>query len=550
MPRDARSSARPHRAGIAAGLIACVVAQGAPPAADRAPVAGHVVEQNQQAQRAPADARANEPSATAWWTPGDGKVLAPLATYRDAAGSVGVLNAAGPVDTAGHPFFEPIGRNGRACVTCHQPASGMSLSVEMIRHRWRETQGRDPLFAPVDGMNCPHLPADDPASHSLLLERGLFRIFLPWPPKAADGSGIDPEFGLEVVRDPTGCNTHPEYGLRAPHPMVSVYRRPRPVANLRYVTHQKFGVFSFIGKNGLPASRDPVTGEPSAMNLLADARQPTLATQAVEAAVTHLQFDGRLDAPRLDRIVEFERQLYAAQSWHVGAGDLMEPGGPPGLGVLNVSTGRDGLLGNNITNFVVPLGDGWKQPPSATDPAGDARARERESIARGHDVFMFRTFWIRDAMHLNTVGLGNPAKRTCATCHGMHMMGMDIANGWMDIGTTNLPHAREEPLNPWNDRRPQLPLFKVTCKPGVAPHPFLGRVIYTQDPGRALISGKCNDVGTVVMQQLRGLSARAPYFSNGSASNLREMVDFYDRRFDIGFTAQEREDLVHFLEAL
>ena len=125
-----------------------------------------------------------------------------------------------------------------------------------------------------------------------------------------------------------------------------------------------------------------------------------------------------------------------------------------------------------------------------------ARNRMRESIARGHDVFMFRTFWIRDAMHLNTVGLGNPAKRTCATCHGMHMMGMDVANGWMDIGTTNLPWAREEPLNPWNARKPLLPLFKVTCKAGVTPHPFLGSVIYTQDPGRALISGKCNDVGT------------------------------------------------------
>jgi hypothetical protein len=42
-------------------------------------------------------------------------------------------------------------------------------------------------------------------------------------------------------------------------------------------------------------------------------------------------------------------------------------------------------------------------------------------------------------MHLDSVGLGNPVKRTCATCHGMHMTGMDTANGRMDIGTTNLP---------------------------------------------------------------------------------------------------------------
>jgi hypothetical protein len=501
-------------------------------------VAGHVPEQNRQAQAAPAVEGSKEPSATAWWQPGDGKTLAEFAPYRDDFGSVGVLNADGAVATAGHPFFESIGRNGRACVSCHQPASGMSLSLEMIRRRWDETQGKDPLFAPVDGMDCPNLPAEDPKSHSLLLERGLFRIFLPWPPKAVDGSDIDPEFTLEVVRDPTGCNSHPEYGLHSANPMVSVYRRPRPVANLRYVTHQGFGVFAFIGKNGLPASRDPETGLPSAMNLLADARQPTLKTQAVEAAVTHLQFDGKLDDERLRRIVDFERQIYVAQSRHAAAGDLMEPNGPPGLGVRNVAAGRDGLLGNNITNYVIPFGGPWK---------GNAM---RESIARGQDVFMFRTFWIRDAMHLNTVGLGNPTKRTCATCHGMHMMGMDVANGWMDIGTTNLPWAREEPLNPWNPRKTRLPLFKITCKANVPPHPFLGRVFYTQDPGRGLISGKCNDVGTIVMQQLRGLSARAPYFSNGSANTLREVVDFYDRRFNIGYTDQEREDLINFLSAL
>ena len=513
-------------------------------------VGGHVPAQNREAQRAPTVATDNEPSATSWWTPGSGQPLAALATYRNAGGSVGVMNATGAVVTAGHPFFEPIGKNGRACVTCHQPANAMSLSVDMIRRRWDETQGRDPLFAPVDGMNCPHLPPGDPRSHSLLLERGLFRIFLPWPPRAADGSALEPEFTLEVVRDPGGCNTHPVHGMKSANPMVSVYRRPRPAANLRYVTHQGFGVFAFIGKNGLPASRDPETGLPSAMNLLADARQPTLKTQAVEAAITHLQFDGPLDPARLQRIADFERQLYAAQVRDDAAGDLMAADGPPGLGVRNVANGRDGLLGNNITNFVIPLGDSWKQLPASGDSVAAARDRARESIARGHDVFMFRTFWIRDAMHLNTVGLGNPAKRTCATCHGMHMMGMDVANGWMDLGTVNLPWAHEEPLNPWTERKPSLPLFKVTCKPGVPPHPFLGRVIYTQDPGRALISGKCNDVGAIVMQQLRGLAARAPYFSNGSAASLREMVDFYDRRFNIGFTGQERDDLVNFLDAL
>ena len=70
------------------------------------------------------------------------------------------------------------------------------------------------------------------------------------------------------------------------------------------------------------------------------------------------------------------------------------------------------------------------------------------------------------------------------------------------------------------------------------------------DPGRALVSGLCNDVGTIVMQQFRGLSARAPYFSNGTAATLRELVDFYDRRYNIGYSELEKQDLVAFLGAL
>ena len=53
-----------------------------------------------------------------------------------------------------------------------------------------------------------------------------------WPPKNADGSPKPVEFTIEVVRDPTGCNTSREYGLKSAQPTVSVYRRPRPAANL------------------------------------------------------------------------------------------------------------------------------------------------------------------------------------------------------------------------------------------------------------------------------------------------------------------------------
>jgi cytochrome c peroxidase len=70
------------------------------------------------------------------------------------------------------------------------------------------------------------------------------------------------------------------------------------------------------------------------------------------------------------------------------------------------------------------------------------------------------------------------------------------------------------------------------------------------DPGRALITGKRADIGKVKGPILRGLAARAPYFHNGSAATLLDVVNFYDQRFNIGFTEQDRRDLVAFLQTL
>jgi hypothetical protein len=487
-------------------------------------------------------------AAAEWWAPGDGRPLPAEAFYPNATGTLGILNTAGTLDTRNHPFFAPLGTNGRACVTCHQPQDAMALAVATVRERWAATGGQDPLFAAVDGRNCPNLPAGDPAAHSLLLTRGLVRVALPWPPRDAIGAPLPVEFTLEVVRDPTGCNIDAVYGLQSPRPTVSVYRRPRPVANTKYLTHNNFGVGPFIAKSGLPAVRDPDTGLPTSMNMMADARVTTLKAQAADAARTHLESRQGLSADQLQRLVAFEAQIYAAQARDTAAGALTD--GPPGFGPRNLAAATAGVLGNNTARYVFPLGDAWPAADGSGSAGAVAEEAGRAAIKRGHDVFMFRTFFIRDSMHLNSVGLGNPVKRTCSTCHGMHMTGMDVANGWMDIGTSNLPWAREAPRNPWTTESPQLPLFKVTCNADVPPHAFLGRVIYTQDPGRALVSGKCNDVGAIVMQQFRGLAARAPYFSNGSAATLRELVDFYDRRYAIGYSEQEKHDLVAFLGAL
>jgi hypothetical protein len=484
----------------------------------------------------------------------DKRVMAAKSRYPDAAGAVGVVLAGGPLNVAQHPFFSALGTNGRACVTCHQPANAMGLSLQTIRRRWQETHGKDPLFAAIDGSNCPSLPQDEASSHSLLLNRGLFRVALPWPRTVGpDGSPVVPEFSIEVIRDPTGCNTDPVYGLKSADPHISVFRRPRMVANLKYVAIDAGGeVYGPAGpfnakRLAMVMDKDPETGRYVAMNIMSDARAPTLKMQAQEAARDHLQASAPLSAAQLKGIVDFESQVFAAQDLDAVGDDFAAPSAPPALGPRNLQSSRTGVLGDNFGNPVFKDFGAWKSPPLASSAA---QAGFRASVMRGYEVFFNRPFWIRDSAHINTAGLGNPAKRTCVTCHNLQMVGTDATAGWGDLGTNNEPWADQSLFSPAYAAAPQLPLFKIVCNHDARPHPFLGRIIYTHDPGRALISGKCYDVGSVVMGQLRGLAARAPYFANGSAEDLRAVVDFYDRRFNMGLSEQERLDLVNFLSVL
>ena len=88
-----------------------------------------------------------------------------------------------------------------------------------------------------------------------------------------------------------------------------------------------------------------------------------------------------------------------------------------------------------------------------------------------------------------------------------------------------------------------MPLYTLRCT-------TTGELIETTDPGRALVTGKCKDIGRFKGPVLRGVTARAPYFHNGLAADLDAVVDFYDTRFGIGLTVTETSDLVAFLKAL
>jgi cytochrome c peroxidase len=68
--------------------------------------------------------------------------------------------------------------------------------------------------------------------------------------------------------------------------------------------------------------------------------------------------------------------------------------------------------------------------------------------------------------------------------------------------------------------------------------------------GQALIDGSFDHVGKIKGPILRGLSARAPYFHNGSARTLLDVVKFYETRFGLTLTSQQESDLVAFLGSL
>jgi len=471
-----------------------------------------------------------------------GTQASPLVEFPDEHGRVGVLMPR--TDDAAAFFDTTLSPTGRACVTCHQPSDAMSISAATVRSLWQRTKGHDPIFFPSDGSNCPSLPQDKPESHSLLLKRGLFRIGLAWPPKARDGTPITPEFDIEVISDPTGCNLDPHYGLHSVKPTISVFRRPRPTANLTLIdTYPWRNSYNF--KTGRPFETDPETGRYVSMNLMSDARALTLPDQARQALRDHMNVP-KPDPAVVDKIVRFERGVFMAQSFSKSGGPLDGADAPEAIGPTHLSKVTSIANGDKYILPVFHSLDAWRPKPGQKLSPQTAFLA---SVARGYDVFFLRPFYIRDAMGINSIGLGNPIKRTCSTCHMGEFTGNDIINGTMDTGTVNT-QTRGTARAFYDDLARDLPLFRIRCKASAKPQPFLGRDIVTLDPGRALITGRCSDVGSITLQQFRGLSARAPYFASGSAANFAQLIDFYDTRFEMRLTPREKIDLANFLSVL
>jgi cytochrome c peroxidase len=121
---------------------------------------------------------------------------------------------------------------------------------------------------------------------------------------------------------------------------------------------------------------------------------------------------------------------------------------------------------------------------------------------------------------------------TCTTCHNTPNVGNHSTSLPLDLGLTTVAV-----------RTPDLPLYTFR-------NTTTGEVVQTTDPGRALITGKWRHMSLFKGPILRGLAARAPYFHNGFAATLADVVEFYDGRFNIGLSGQEKSDLIAFLKGL
>jgi hypothetical protein len=411
-----------------------------------------------------------------------------------------------PIDPD-NAFFQDLGTNGRTCFSCHRPAEAWTVTPSELRERFERTNGLDPIFRSNDGSNCEGADLSTlrkrRRAFTLLLRKGLIRIGLDVPATA--------EFEIVDVDDPYGCG--------APFTQASMYRRPLPTTNLKFL--------STVMWDG----RETVPGQAIDLDLM---------TQARDATTGHAQ-GAPPSETMLREIVDFELGLSTAQVYDYEAGRLNDYGAHGGprpvsrqpfcigindpLGMLPSMPGACGRASGFDPN-VFTIFKGWE----------DARSKERRAIARGEAIFNTRQFVIDNVVGLNG-GPQDPVPGpiqtgTCTICHDTPNAGNHSVSMPLNIGITDASR-----------RTPDLPLYTLQNR-------TTGATVQTTDPGRAMVTGKWNDIGKFKGPILRALAARAPYFHDGSAASLADAIDFYDTRFRIRLTRREKADLLAFLEAL
>jgi cytochrome c peroxidase len=288
-----------------------------------------------------------------------------------------------------------------------------------------------------------------------------------------------------------------------------------------------------------------------------------LVHQAMDATLNHAEAAASPSDAQLNAIVDFELAMFSGQLWDNQAGLLSAggaKGGPDYLSSqlyypgINDSLGAD-PNGIAFTPVSMTLFSAWES--SARNRRGDDGVNARAEIAAGEKLFNSAPMTISNVRGLNdNAALNKPTTfaGTCATCHDTPNVGNHSLPLPLDIGTGHSSNPNFE-----SDAvvaaavselsQPDLPLFLISG----CPNPFnagQAESFYTTDPGKALVTGHCADFNRVKGPILRGLAARAPYFHNGAAASLQELVNFYNRRFQMGLNEEQKRELVAFLNSL
>jgi hypothetical protein len=456
----------------------------------------------------------------------------------------------GGIDMTG-PFFQSLGTNGRTCGTCHQPSDGMSVSAQNVGRRFLFSQGQDPIFRTVDGSNCNHnidvsTLEGRTAAYSLLRTRGLIRIPIAVPANA--------NYQVVSVNNPYGCNESN---------VISMYRRPLPTTNLRFLSAVMFDGRESSAATG--TTKIEYSNYPT--SLLND-----LAHQSTDATTVHAQGDGTRPTPdEQQQIVNFEMALSTAQIIDYSAGRLDAHGATGGP--LPLTTQPFFISMNSSVRFLLPPPLFNFEPPGGLVTPGDGQftpaifnpfdawasmpdTSPRAAIARGQVIFNSKPINITGVAGINDdvtagglVKGGVPSLQgTCGTCHDTPNVGNHSFPTPLNIGTGD-PSSSNPSINLGGLDVSYLPSITV-CKLDPITGGPTSNCKTTTDLGQALIDGKFDHVGKIKGPILRGLSARAPYFHNGSAQTLLDAVRFYEGRFGLVLTQQDESDLVAFLSSL
>ena len=457
--------------------------------------------------------------------------------FPNPTGFASTLSATGRIDL-GNEFFQDLGANGRRCVSCHLPSAGWTITPPQVQAIFERTRGGvtpdglglGAIFRTNDGSNSPNADVSTlearRSAYSMVLTKGLIRVGIGVPASA--------DFELVAVDDPYHFASAQE---------LSLFRRPLPTTNLQFLSTVMWdGRETFDGTDHCNIAAE---GGRCFSSIHFD-----LADQSNGATQGHAQAPNPINDAQREAIVAFETALTTAQFWDKDAKHLSSAGGKGGPEAIfgqafyygiNDNLG-DTLTGAPFTPLVFDIYDAWSNRHGGTDEA-------RRAVARGQEIFNTRPITISGVAGLNFASPFNPPlpasfQGTCTTCHDTPNSGNHSIVAPLNIGLADASR-----------RTPDMPLYTlqqkcVTLGDGnKAVGPGCPAQTVT-DPGRALISGKFADIGKFTGPILRGLAARAPYFHNGSAADLGEVVDFYNERFGAGIAGRDKEDLIAFLRAL